>query len=458
MKTIGYNLIFAIAFCLPLILNAQTKKLEKTYSANEDVEVKIDASHTNINVDYWDKDKVEILATFNGNGEHTRELLENWKVKTSGSRNMIKITSGGGMNWNGNVDLSGLEEPMAKLPELLEPLLEHLITPLVENMSGSFPANFSENMGQVKFDYEAYKKDGDKYIAKFEKEVETNLGEDFEKDMEKWAAKFEQNAEKWGKDFELKMEANGKEIEKAMEKWAASFETDMEAWGESFGKQMEARLANSQNESDDGAVVFDQSFVKNLHIKMPKNGKLSLDVRHGKVNLSGTSKNLNAKFSHSNLTAAGITGNDTKVEAAYTPVRINTWDYGVLEAKYVNEFKIKCVKSIKLISNSSNVHIGKLEDTGILSGNFGELEIENLGTGFKNLDINLENSELQLKLPSSAFNFMYTGTQSSINHPGNLKLTARETYDNKKLTGYHKNKNTGANITISANLSNVLLN
>jgi len=465
MKTTKHNLIVAMLLCLPVILFAQTKKLDKTYKSSGDAVVKIDASHTNILVDYWDKNEVEIEAFIETDETGKREveaILAAWKLNTSGNASEVSISSGGGMQWNGDIDLSGLEKPLANLPQMLEPLMNNLVTPLMqslgESMGAPLPPEFSEKMGKIKFDYEAYQKDGDKYIAKFEKEIEANFGDDFQKSMEAWASQFEQNAEKWEKNFEMKMDINEAEFEKSMEKWADSFGKDMEAWGASFGAQMEARFGDEENVKSKVMVLNDSKAKKTLKIKMPKNGKLKLDVRHGEIKLSGTTNNLQADLSHSKLTADRINGKSTKVEAAYTPVNINSWSYGVMEAKYVKNFKINKVKSIKLSSNSSNVNINELEDTGILSGNFGELNIASLGPNFKNLDINLENSDLKLGLPSSAFNFMYNGTQSDIEHPNALKLTSSESYDNKKLSGYHKSKDAGGNISIKANFSEVLLN
>lgn len=455
--------MFALLFCLPGMLGAQSKKLDKTYNTSGDVEVKIDASHTNIVVDYWDKNEVQIeaiLETDEVEKKKTDELLDSWKLNTSGNTSKVTISSGGGMQWNGDIDLSGLEKPLASLPQMLEPLMNNLVTPLIasmgESMGAPLPPEFSEKMGNIKFDYEAYEKNGDKYLAKFEKQIEANFGEDFERSMEEWASQFEKNAENWEKNFEMKMEVNEEEFEKSMEKWAESFGKDMEAWGESFGAQMEASFGDSENRKVIG--LNNSKAKKTIKVKMPKNAKLNLDVRHGKVKLSGTTHNLRADLSHSKLTADRIIGENTNVEAAYTPVNINYWSYGVMDAKYVQNFKIDKVKSIKLSSNSSNVHIGELEDTGILSGNFGELNITTIAPNFKNLDINLENSDLELGLPSSAFNFVYSGTQSDIKHPKALNLTSTESYDNRKLSGYHKAKDSGGNISIKANFSDVLLN
>ncbi|SLJ93456.1 hypothetical protein SAMN05660445_01461 [Salegentibacter salarius] len=461
--------MFALALCLPVMLGAQTNKLNKTYKTSDNVEVKIDASHTNIVVDYWDKNEVQIEATLETGEvakEQTEDLLAAWKLNTSGSTSTVNISSGGGMQWNGDIDLSGLEKPLASLPQMLEPLMNNLVTPLLQSMGESMgegmgaplPPEFSEKMGKIKFDYEAYQKDGDEYLAKFEKEVEANFGDDFERSMEKWASQFEKNAEKWEKNFEMKMEINEEELEKSMEKWAESFGKDMEAWGESFGAQMEARFGEGENGKSKVIGLSNSKAKKTIKVKMPKNGKLKLDVRHGEIKLSGTTNNLRADLSHSKLNADRINGKNTNVEAAYTPVNINYWSYGIMDAKYVKNFKINKVKSIKLTSNSSNVNINELEDTGILSGNFGELNIASVGPNFKVLDINLENSDLELGLPSSAFNFIYSGTQSDIKHPNALKLTSSESYDNKKLSGYHKSKDAGGNISIKANFSEVLLN
>jgi hypothetical protein len=450
---------------MPVLLGAQTKKLDKTYKTSSDVEVKIDASHTNIMVDYWDKNEVQIEAILEIDEvekEKKDELLAGWKLNTTGNASEVTISSGGGMQWNGDIDLSGLEKPLASLPQMLEPLMNNLVTPLMQSMGESMgaplPPEFSEKMGKIKFDYEAYKKDGDKYLAKFEKEIEANFGDDFEKDMEKWASQFEKNAEKWEQNFEMKMSINEEELEESMEKWAESFGKDMEAWGESFGAQMEARFGDAENGKTKVIGLNNSKAKKTIKLKIPKNAKLKLDVRHGEVILTGTTNNLRADLSHSKLTADRINGKNTNVEAAYTSVNINYWSYGIMDAKYVKNFKINKVKSIKLSSNSSNVNIDELEDTGILSGNFGELKIASVGPNFKNLDISLENSDLRLGLPTSAFNFMYSGTQSDIKHPNALKLTTSESYDNKKLTGYYKAKDSGGNISIKANFSEVLLN
>src|SRR5690606_19071916 len=102
------------------------------------------------------------------------------------------------------------------------------------------PPEFMENVGNLKFDHEAYKKDGEKYLQKWEKEMESKFGEDFEMKMEEWSHNFTKGAEQWGAKMDMKMSVMGENLEKDMEKWAEQFGSEMEAWGEKFGKDMEA--------------------------------------------------------------------------------------------------------------------------------------------------------------------------------------------------------------------------
>ena len=143
---------------------------------------------------------------------------------------------------------------------------------------------------------------------------------------------------------------------------------------------------------------------------------------------------------------------------AYSPVKVAYWDYGVLSTEFVKNCTIDKAVSIKLNSNSSDVVINELQKIGVLTGSFGKLDINNLGSGFETLNISLENSDLELNVPDTAFNFTFNGMQSKIKHPSNLKLKSTKSYDNEILNGYNKSREGNANITIKANFSDVLIN
>lgn len=465
MKTIKLNYILLVCLLFSAGMFAQTKKLAKTYKTKQDVTVVIDAKYTNILVENWDKNEVVIeafLETGNLKSEDAKKALESWTIETSGNSDKIEITSGGGtaMNLNIDMDLSSLSETMGGLQDILGPMMTDMIAPMLENISKNpLPPQFHEKIGNMNFDYEAYKKDGDKYMEKWEKKMEKNFGKDFEKSMEEWGKQFEKNSEGWEKNFEQKMEAWGEDFEKKfgkdMEKWGEDFGKKMETWGANFGQEMEERQGLKTGEK--GSSKNSTQGKRIIKIKMPRNAKLEVDVRYGELKLGERTTNLKADLSHSSLVANIIEGDKTQVKVSYSPINVNVWNYGVLQTNYVENCEIGKAKSIKLNSNSSDVTIKEITETGILSGTFGELTIGKLGAGFKNLDINLENSDLRLSLPSAALNFSYNGTQSNIEYPKASSIKSTKSYDKEMLNGYYKSKDGNGSVNINASFSDVYI-
>lgn len=465
MKIIELKYLVLALLCAGTTI-AQTSKFDKTFKTNKDVTVNIDARHTQVLVEYWDKNEVQVSAFLEGGQkDNSNEALMKWKLDVDANASEVRINSTGAPGHPGDFNMAGLQAPLAKLPEMIAPLTE-MIGPMLENLSGQpLPPEFFASMSEVKFDYQEYQKDGEKYLQKFEKKMEKNFGKDFEKAMEEWAANFEKDSAKWKKQ-ELKMEAWSKDFEKDMEAWGEKFGKDMEKWGEEFGKEMEAWAANIEREAESQPgngkkrviIIKDGSSAKKvLKVKMPGSGQLKLDVRYGEVKLAGNTNNLRGNISHSKFSAAGINGKNTNLKVAYTPVAVKTWNYGVLNAAYVQDLRIDKALSIKLDSNSSDVHIGELSENGILAGSFGELKIDKLASNFKSLDITLENSDLELDLPESSYNITYNGTNSEVNYPKGLKLSTSNNYDNQKLKGYNGSQNSGGTINIHAKFSDVLL-
>ena len=456
------NRLFFLLILVSGFAVAQTQKLQKTYTTSGDVRVNIDSKNTNIVVENWDKNQVEITATLDANTKDAKQVLDNWKLEVMGGTSDVSIISGGGEVPFPEMDMASLNESMNQLGDIMKPLMQNLVAPLVKNIAANpLPPEFYAKMGNINFDYEAYKKDGDKYMKKFEKQMEENFGDDFDKSMEKWAAQFKENSKQWAKDstewkknFEMKMQDWGDNFGKDMEKWGDQFGKNMEAWGQQYEKSQEGEARK------DGTIMKLENAAKankTIKIKMPKSAQLKLNVRYGEVKLGQTTTNLRADLSHSKLTASQLDGDKTVVHASYSPINISQWNYGILQAAYVGNCTITSAKSIKLESNSSNVQIGTIEDTGILSGNFTELKIGKLAPNFKNLDISLTNSDLDLSLPPTALNFNYKGTQSNIAYPKTSTLKSSKSYDSEIVNGYYKSNSTTANVNINASFSDVTI-
>lgn len=457
MKTYRHNFLNALLLLITVTAFAQNKKLDKTYNTNKDVKIILDARHTNVTFETWDRNEVVIEASLDANvkGEEAKNQLNNWKLETTGNAGEVRITSGGGAMPNPDIDMAGFAESMAQMQNLIAPIMSEMVAPMMENFSQNppLPPDFAAKMGNLNFDYEAYQKDGDKYIKKWEAQIEKNFGKDFEASMEKWAEQFEKNAKVWEKNVAEKMEINGEEFEKSMEAWGEKFGSQMEAWGENFAQQFEGMEGNVKiMEGKMGTKAN-----RNIKIKMPAGARLELDVRHGDVKLGQRTANLQANLSHSSLTGNIIDGQNTNVKVSYSPVNIAQWNYGVLNAGYGQKIAINKARSIKLVSNSSDVNINEIGETAILSGSFGSLKVGKLSPDFKNLDITVKNSDLNLNLPQTALNLNYNGTQSKVDYPKASTIKSSNSYDNQLLNGFYQNANSNRNISINATFSNIII-
>ena len=457
MKTFRHKTLFIMLLLVSATAFSQNKKTDKNYKTSGDVKIILDSRHTNVTFEVWDKNEVQIEAFLDAGikGEEAKNQLESWKLETSGNTNEVRINSGGGAVKGPEMDMASLTESMGHLQNLIAPIMSEMVAPMLENIAKNppLPPDFAAKMGNLSFDYEAYQKDGDKYIKKWEAKIEKNFGKDFEASMEKWAEQFEKNAEIWGKNLEKEMEVNGEEFEKSMEAWGEKFGAQMEAWGENFAREMEG-IEKIEN----GKVLRSSTkATRNIKIKMPAGARLQLDVRHGAVILGRKATNLNANLSHSSLTGSIVDGKDTHIKASYSPVTITQWNYGVLNASYAPNISINKAQSIKLVSNSSDVTIREIGETGILSGTFGALKIGKLSPEFKNLDITVKNSDLELSLPQTALNFNYNGTQSKIDYPKASTIKSTTSYDNEMLNGFYRSANANRNISINATFSKIII-
>jgi hypothetical protein len=175
-----------------------------------------------------------------------------------------------------------------------------------------------------------------------------------------------------------------------------------------------------------------------------------VNVRHGELKFASVIYNLKADLSHSSLLAERIGGSNTSISASYSPVLVNHWDAGELKLRYVDDALLKNVKSLVLFSNSSDINIDYLAGNSSINGSFGDLTIHNIADSFNNLNIVLENSDANIKLPKADYNLQYQGNRSRFKHPKKTDKDNTSTFS----TG---NLGSGKTIVINAKYSNIVM-
>jgi hypothetical protein len=290
--------------------------------------------------------------------------------------------------------------------------------------------------------------------------------------MEVWAKKFDGE---WGEKYGKQMEAWGERFAAQMEKRTERLEQKqerLEVRRESIEKVRDERMKslekkklqrkehinNSKKLAKERKVLIEQmvgekvrtKVKKTIIIKMPKDAKIKVNVRHGELKFTANINNLKADLSHTRFIAQSINGSSTSINAAYSPVSVAYWNLGELNLKHVRKAELENVKHMVLTSNSSDVEIQNLLGSAIIDNNYGDLKIYKIDDAFTNLNIILQNSEVVISLPKTAYNLQYKGNRSSFSHP--------EKSSNENVSSYSiNNLNTSKTIVVNAKYSEVVM-
>ena len=458
----------------------QSKTFNELFNVNSETVLDINTSNTDIEFETWEKNQIAVEATIELDGasaEEAAEYFEKGGIEIVGNSKKVEVKTGTENKWlfthsmdelhNLNIEIPDFHFEMPEMPELAEMHLGEILIDLSDMPMPPVPA--------VEFDYEAYKKDGEKYLKKWQKKFDKGFDKEYQQKMEAWSAKMdvkreamEKRHEEMGQRHEEMMEKRLEAQERRMEAQAEVMEKRAEAMeqrAEEMAKKREKLFEERENHENDANIFYYSSEGENkkfkikkmIKIKMPKGTKIKMNVRHGEVKLAGNTKNINARLSYSTLLAATIDGDETSIMTSYSPISVQKWNYGLLQADYSENVDLNEVLNLRLSTTSSNVTINKLLETVIINNKMGPLKINSISKNFKEIDISLQNAELTCDLPETAFSIEVDGTMSKLTTPGGLKLDRTQNNNTTVHTGYNLNSNSGKSIVINSKYSEVVL-
>lgn len=461
----------------------QTKTFNETFTvANESV-LDIDTSHADIEFETWNKDQLVIEATIELEGataEEAADYFENSGFEILGNSKKVSIKTGVESTWFLRHAVSGIQNFEFEIPEM----------PEMDSLNFDFDFDFAElqDMPQfpmntaAEFDHQAFEKDGEKYLRKWQKEFVKGYDKDHVKELEEWAERMEVSqlesqkkrkrmAEKREKLHEKRTEAHNKR----MEKMAEVQEHRLEVQANRRERLLEIR-ENGRSVNDSMRVFFmdngskpnifyssskgaskNYKVKKSIKIKMPKSMKINMNVRHGEVKLAENTKNINATLSHASLWAATIDGDKTIINASYSPVSVQHWNYGQLRANYSKKVDLKRVMNLRLNAKSSDITIDNLLVSAYIKNDLGPIQINSIGKDFKEIDISLQNAELNFKTPEVPFTIYVNGTSSQLTCPTDIKLIRTRNGNTIINKGFRDDKNASGSIVIHSKYSDVVL-
>ncbi|WP_190809322.1 hypothetical protein [Flagellimonas sp. S3867] len=465
----------------------KSKTYKETFNVDKETVLNIDTSHADIEFETWDKDQVEIIATVELEGateEEAKTYFERDVVKILGNSKEIQIKTVG----NSFSVFSGdmLEHDFDfVVPDVsfVAPLMENMVIPELPEMP-EMP-EMPEIMvipempplppiPHINFDYDSYKKDGDKYLKQWKKEFDKNFDKKYHKRFEEWSKKMEKMTEEREGQREKLLEERERmrEEARALRNEARAQRDELRAERDELrGERNRERVRLRENRvfrlqsGDDSNIFYFSSdgehkkykVKKHIKIKMPKSVKLKMNVRHGEVKLAANTKNIKASLSYASLLASTIDGDRTDIRASYSPVVVQKWNYGQLKADYSDHIDLKEVGELTLNSVSSNVTIDRLMDKVYIINSLGDLRINSVSDNFSNVDITVENGELDFVIPTTAFSIYVKETSSDISFPEVMTIESSKNYGTNVHKGFHINDKTNKSVNINSKYSEVVL-
>ncbi len=453
----------------------QIKNYSERFTVTADAILDINTSHTDIEFETWNKDEVAIEATIELEGatkEEAQAYFESGGIDIMGNSKKVSISTDNADPWAFH-SMGNLENLHIEIPEL----------PEFESFEMDFDMAELDDLPPVpptpdpNFDYEAFQKDGEKYLKEWQKKFQKDFGEPYQKNMEEWQQKMEAKQEEMEAKRKKMLEKRRKAHADRMESRADVLSEHAEKRAEELQKRMEERQVRLLHDSTDRVFMLrndkqnrpnvfyfnsgdenrNYKVKKSIKIKMPKSTKIRMNVRHGEVKLAGNTQNLNAILNHASLFATTIDGDNTKILASYSPVSVQYWNYGDLQVDYSENVKLQEVLNLHLSATSSDVVIDKLSKIAFIKNNFGPLSINSISDGFETLDVSLQNAELACNLPKADYTVYANGTDSQFILPDNLNLEQTSNHRSMVYKGYRGNPNSGRTININSRFSEITL-
>ena len=283
MKKIQYKPMIAMLLLTGLMSAQEFKTPVSQFQVDNQATVSIEASYTEIEIEEWNKNRVEVQGVMHVEGmseSEARAIFDAWHIEVENTGNEVYIEAKSSRFGNDYFFIHNdkyLGNVVIDIPDVSAHILEaldsvHFVLPEITEFPGidyDFDFDMDLDYESLNFDYEAFKEDS-KYLKEWQarnKEQLKRLKEELSKSQAKMLAK--------QKEMEKKEMIALQDREKA-EKYARQAEKE----AKEVAKAMQERQFEIQK------IIEKRQKIKvkrTLKVKMPKNAKLEMDVDYCKI-------------------------------------------------------------------------------------------------------------------------------------------------------------------------------
>lgn len=451
----------------------QSKTYKETFKVDSDVEVALNTSHADIEFETWNRNEVSVEAVVTLEGateEEADAFFGEGGVKIMGNSSRVEVTTTGD-NWNfrfnTDIDLGDFNFVMPEIPDI-GPILENIEIPDIGPILEGFELPPMPPVPFQNFDYEAYEKEGEEYMKRWKKEFDKKFTKEYEQRLEEWSRKAEERAKAMEERQKGREEARQRmmeERERLMEERVQQRE-ELQRQREEVRAQLAEAREQARQDRNRSRVFYMRgdggnrkyTIKKSIKIRMPRNARLKLNVRHGEVKLAENARNLQATLTYASMLAATIDGEQTNIRARYSPIAVKAWNSGKLNTDFSEDVKLDEVRRLDLSATSSDVTIDRLLRQASIRNNLGALRIGHVADDFSDMDISVTNGNLQFSLPEGAYVIQVQNRSSEVDYPSSIVWEGGTDNSGTGIRkGYHVTRDSGRSIAINASFSEVKL-
>ncbi len=488
LQAFKHSILWVFLLGITIGYSQQSDKKVEKFKVDANPTLEINASHTDVTIESWNKKEILVEATIEIEGateEQAKSILKSWNFQALGNSNKVEVESFGNVfihDIHGDFEFI-MPEVVIDIPEM-EMVIPEFEFEMPEIEIPEFLIEIPEMEIEIEeFDYEAYEKDSTylkKYKTKVAKQVkvfkESGLPQKMDslrnskefkeqmkaaKEAQKQAA-IQVKAYKESAEFKQAIEVREQAMEQAQKQMEAVRE-QIEQQRELVEKQRAVAVKANQkvmtaikNAQAENANI---KIKRKLHIKAPKDTKFDLNVKHGKLDVPESAIKMSAKVSYGNFVAGTLSGEDTKVVISNSPVVVNAMKAGNITLRNVPNAVFGTFSNANLFSDHSEVLVEEVGSNVSMSQKFGFLEIDKFAADFQNFNLILDYAKAEIDVANRDFSYRITGKNSTFNYSENFRSAdASKEGAMYKLKGIYGKENSNNTLNITGVYSTLTMN
>ena len=424
--------LIVLLLLTPFLIFSQQKRVStESFDVEKSPIIILDLSHSTVIIETWNKNRVEVKTTLTYDEEDKQALNEAFdasEIIVLGNSKRVEITSRKNRNAKPN-GVGFFQTPVPPKPP--------------KSPNPPLPPKPPKPLLEIDFDYEAFKEQGRDYLEKFKEQLDST---NFRETMVVWRDELK-NFRDDLKDIRNDQKDN-RSFQDSLRQYAHVIRKNIKPWVEEFRE--------GYQEAKNGWMMK-QSVKRVIEIKVPKSAKFEMNLKHSKMEVSSL-HNVDANLSYSGLQLDTATGQNSKIVMSYSTLSIHSAESLNLDINYSKEVDLKKVDQLNVTSKMSELKIGSIQNQAIIKGTYGNLHIDRIDDDFSLIDIHLEKSSADLKLPSDKnFRFYAKSSYSKIQLKSEFDFKMTKSFEDVIYTNTTPKK-TSQIFNITANYSNLKLN